>query len=197
MNKILSQILIYFNDFIKFISGHIGSIKAPTLASPSVHYSWLIILFFVFAIFLVGLSLGRTKMLISLLSLYIASFLEAHFVYFDKVSGIIKGQPAYMFHVYIFLLLYVLIFFIFNHSILNQRFTFKDSSLFSVAIFTILEIGLLVSLIVSYLPSMASATLPKLVSIYFGTKTAQFWWAVFPLVIIFFFKRKKESGSSS
>ena len=200
-NQVITQILIYLADFAKFGQNLTGNINVSGL-----RYDWLIIFFFVFVILLVAWSLGRTRTLFMLLSLYAASFLESHFVYFDKVLEWLKSKPSFAefserdpalwLHIGLFLAIYAVVFGILNFSVIKQRLTMAEGSLAMVTFLAILEISLLASILLSYFPEGSVKYLsPKLIS-YFATKTAQFWWAVAPLFVLIFSKKKKEKAQN-
>jgi hypothetical protein len=187
MNSIISQFLGYMIDFARYAQKLAGSVGLPKL-----NYGWLIISFFIFVIFLIGLSLGRSRILLSLPCLYIAAFLEPHFVYFSKLREIIKGEPEFWLHAGLFLVIFIISFGILNRSALKQSLTLRETSFFPIVFIAVLGIGFLASLMVAYLPSEISGDLPAGIIKCFGTKNAQFWWAVAPLIVLLFFKRKKE-----
>ena len=188
VNQIFSQILIYLTDFSSLIKKFTGNV-----GSAGVHYDWLIIFFFVFAILIVALSLGRSRMLLALLSMYAAAFLETNFIYFDKVREVIKNQSDYWLHIGLFFLIYIIIFAIINRSFLKHRLTLAESSVFAIILIAIVETGFLATILISYFPSdLLLKVSPKLLP-YFATEKAQFWWAVIPILALLFSKKKKEA----
>ncbi|MBI2062995.1 MAG: hypothetical protein HYT61_02010 [Candidatus Yanofskybacteria bacterium] len=191
-NQIISQILIYLMDFSKFAQGLAGNINVSGL-----RYDWLIISFFVFAILLVALSLGRSRILLVLLSLYVAAFLESHFVYFDKLRTSIKNVPDYWLHFGLFFLIYGIAFGILNRSVLKHRLTLAESSIAAVVLIAVVEMGFLATIMLSYFPPELIERVPSKLVPYFATKTAQFWWAVVPLFVLIFSKKNKEASVSS
>jgi hypothetical protein len=187
VNNILSTVQSIFSGFFSFIQEHIGIISLPT---P--HYNWLVILFFIFAIFIVGVSLGRSRMLLAMLSLYGAYFLESHFMYFADVQSNFKTIPDYWLHLALFLIFYLITFAILNLSVLKYKLGLQEASIISVAVIAIFELGFLASIVFSYASAAISQYIPALVLDIFGTKNAQFWWALSPLVAVLIFRRKKE-----
>ena len=87
---------------------------------------------FVFAVLIIALNLGRSRTLLALLSIYAASFLENHFLYFDKLRELFstaggsalggKNLPDYWLHLGLFLLIYIIVFAILNRSFLKHYF---------------------------------------------------------------------------
>ncbi len=192
MNNILSEVLGYLVDFAQYTQKLFGSAGFPKL-----NYGWLVALFFVFVIFLVGLSLGRSRILLSLICLYVAAFLELHFIYFGKLRELLKSLPEFWLHIGLFLIFFIISLLILNRSALKHSLTLRETSFFPIILIVILEIGFLASLIIAYLPSEISGSWPAAVIKFFGTQNAQFWWALAPLVILIFLKRKKESSKIS
>jgi hypothetical protein len=187
MNQIFSQSQNFFLNILKTLQGSVGGIGTPKL-----DYPWLIILFVVFVIFLVGFGLGRSRMMISLISLYIASFLEVHFVYFNNISGILKNIPPHVMHIGFLLIIYGVVFFLLNRSFIKQRLTLKEASIFVAALMAILQIGFMASIMISYLPAVSTAVFPQWVLLIFGTKNAQFLWALTPIIVLIFMKSEKK-----
>ncbi len=188
MNVLISEVLGYLVDFAQYVQKLFGSAGLPKF-----NYGWLVALFFVFVIFLIGLSLGRSRILLSLICLYVAAFLEPHFIYFDKLRGVMKSQPESWLHIGLFLIFFIVSVAILNRSALKHSLTLRETSFFPIALIAILEIGFSASLIVSYLPSGIGGGLPVWIVKFFDTQNAQFWWALVPLVILLFMKHKKES----
>ena len=201
-NQIFSQILIYLSDFSGFIKKFTGDV-----GSAGVHYDWLVIFFFAFAILVIALSLGRSRMLLALLSLYAAVFLESHFLYFDKRSELFsaigvsasgrKNLPDYWLHLGLFLLIYGVVFGVLNRSFLKHRLTLAESAVFAVVLIAIAEMGFLATILVGYFPEAWFNKIPLKLLPYFATEKAQFWWAVIPILALLFSKKKKDAGSAS
>lgn len=187
VNQIISRALIYLMDFSKSAQKLTGNIGLPSL-----NYGWLIALFFIFAILLIAITLGKSRMLLALLSLYIAAFLEAHFAYFEKLRQVIKTLPDYWLHFGLFLLIYFIAFGILNHSALKHRLTLAESSIFAIILIALVEIGFLASILISYLPPEALKQVPASTIPFFATKNAQFWWALVSLATLLLSKKKKE-----
>ena len=191
-NQIFSQILIYLTDFSSFLKKFTGDI-----GSTGVHYDWLVIFFFAFVILLVALSMGRSRMLLALLSLYTALFLENNFLYFDKLKELFKNLPDHWLHIGLFLSFYIIIFSIINYSQLKYRLTLTESSIFAVVLLAIVEAGFLATILVSYFPPEWLNKIPPKLVPYFATKNALFWWATLPILALVFSKKKKDANLTS
>lgn len=145
---------------------------------------------------LYGLSLGRTRALISLLGIYVAYAIMSVFPYLDRLHDIIKVSPElYITRVGLFLFVYVIVFAILNHSLVKIRLTLKDATILSVSIISVLQLGLLITIITNIVPLSAlkiSGNLTGLVE-YFSTNEALFYWFLAPMAVVSFMKRDKRS----
>jgi hypothetical protein len=143
---------------------------------------------------LYGLSLGRTRALISLLGIYIAYAIMSVFPYLDRLHDLIKVSPElYITRVGLFLFVYVIVFVVLNRSLVKNRLTLKDASFFSVSIISILQLGLLITIITNIVPVSSlkiSGNLSGLTE-YLSTNEALFYWFLAPIVVVFFMKGNK------
>ena len=145
---------------------------------------------------LYGLSLGRTRALISLLGIYIAYSVMSVFPYIDRLHDLIKISPElYITRVVLFLVTYIVIFAILNRSLVKSRLTLKDASFLSVSIISFLQLGLLITIITNTVPVSALKASGNLSSMaeYFSTNEALFYWFIAPIAILLFMKRDKKS----
>ncbi len=161
------------------------------------------VLFFVVVVFLVAFSLGKTRILLAVLSVYIAGFLEFIFPFNSKIQPFfVKSDwlglaPAFWLNLSVFLIIFLISLAILNRSILKPKMSLQESSPFTILFLSILVSGFLTSLIFSYLlaslPAKSNflATLSPWLLKYFATKNAQFVWAVLPLLAMMFLRRKR------
>ena len=187
LDAIASKALLYLAQFAQFAQnlskGHSGK---------PLSYEWLVVLFFIFAVLLISVSLGRSKMIISLLSVYIAAFIHNHFVYFSYIDKVLKNQPKVYIDISLFIVIYILVYVVVSKIISNARMSGRQSSLLTVLPIAFLQICLLASILIPYIPEADSNRISVLIRPYFETETAQFWWAVIPLVVLLGIRFKKE-----
>lgn len=144
---------------------------------------------------LYGLSLGRTRALISLLGIYVAYAIMSVFPYLDRFHDLVKISPElYITRVGLFLFIYVVVFAVLNGSLVKSRLTLKDASFLSVSIISILQLGLLITIITNIVPVSALKISGNLSSIaeYFSTNEALFYWFLAPIVVVAFIKGNKK-----
>ena len=145
---------------------------------------------------LYGLSLGRTRALISLLGIYIAYAIMSVFPYLDWLHELINISPElYVTRVVLFLFVYVAVFLILNKSLVKNRLTIKEASFFAVSVISVLQLVLLITIITNIVPVSVFKVSNNLTQ-YFATHEALFYWFIVPIVVISFMKKEKRSKYS-
>ncbi|MDD5039896.1 MAG: hypothetical protein PHY34_01975 [Patescibacteria group bacterium] len=154
-----------------------------------------IVLFFVIAAFLYGLSLGRDRIIVILVSIYMSLAIVEHAPIvnnagFQHMINNAVGQ-FFVFQISAFLLLFVILFFVITRSALLKTIASSDTPgpWWQVLLYSILHVGLLVSVILSYIPreSLDGVLAPLTLRI-FTTDFAQNVWIIGPAVAMFIFK---------
>src|SRR3989344_7337871 len=120
------------NDFMSIIEGlDFSKLYQGLNLSPTSLFFGLILVFMI----IYGLSLGRTKALISLLGIYVALAFDAAFPYLEQLHDALPIETeTYATRLVVFMLMYLLTFAILNKSFASKRLTLKDSSIISVGV---------------------------------------------------------------
>src|SRR3989344_3213064 len=162
--------------------------------SPTTLFTALVLVFMI----IYGLSLGRTKALISLLSIYVALAFDATFPYLEKLYTLlpVTEEMYYSVRVTLFLLIYLLVFIILSNSFARSRFTLKESSVISVGVISLAQIGLLIAVITNIIPDKIIERMPEYLSAYFATKEALFFWIVIPILLLIFIRKGKRKNAT-
>ena len=150
--------------------------------SPS--WDLFILLFWLVASVLFAIAAGRGRMLTILVSTYMAQLLVLQAPFFSKIAGEhfnIAGSTLAQLAAFVVLFL---IFFIFL-----GRYAFKSSidgrqiiSLPFFLIFTILQVGLLINIVISYLPDQVKNSFSPLIQFLFLHPNAGFIWLLIPVI---------------
>ncbi len=181
--------MIKFLDFIKsFIPGleNLSAISSISGFGPG----WIFGALGAVAISIFGLSIGRTKAVISLLSIYVAFAFDKIFPYLKEVSNIIGDSfEEYWLRLGIFLTAYIVVFSVFNFSFIRKRISSNEYSLFGIIILSFLQLGFLASIIFSILPEELVLKWTFGFDDYLATSTALFFWALAPLPVLLFIKK--------
>ncbi|MFH1207522.1 MAG: hypothetical protein V1668_02860 [Patescibacteria group bacterium] len=154
-----------------------------------------IILFFVVAAFLYGLSLGRDRIITILVSIYMSLAIIEHAPFLksaafqDSINKV--TSQFFVFQISAFVFLFIVLFLIISRSALIKTIASSDKAgpWWQVFIFSILHVGLLVSIILSYLPTDAvNNVLAPLTRQVFTTQFAQSVWIIGPVLAMLVFK---------
>ena len=127
------------------------------LPASSFGPAWLFGALGTISISLFGLSMGRTRAIISLLSIYVALAFNQLFPYLDEIQKIVGNSiEKYWLRVGLFLAVYLAAFLIFNSSFLKRKISSHEYSLFWIIILSAIQLGFMVSIIFSIIPEPLS-----------------------------------------
>ena len=158
---------------------------------PTTLFAGLVLVFMI----LYGLSLGKTKALISLLGIYVALAFDATFPYLAQLHDLVGlTEEIYTTRIIVFMLVYLVTFAILNNSFARARFTMKESSIISVGVISLAQIGLLVAIITNIIPDEIIEKMPEYLSAYFSTKEALFFWIVAPIILLIFLRKSRKDS---
>src|SRR3989338_923182 len=180
-------------DFISVIRGIDFSKLSENLnLGPTTLFVGLALVFLI----LYGLSLGKTKALISLLGIYVALAFDAAFPYLEQLHDALPIETEiYATRLVVFMLMYLLTFAILNKSFASKRLTLKDSSIISVSVISLTQIGLLVAVITNIIPDEITEKMPEYLSAYFATNEALFFWITIPIFMLVFMRKGKRKNA--
>lgn len=152
--------------------------------SPS--WDLFILLFWIVGSVLFAFAAGRGRMLTILVSTYMAQLLVIQAPFFSKIAGErfnVAGSTLAELAAFVVLFL---IFFIFL-----SRYAFKSSldgrqiiSLPFVLIFTFLQVGLLINIILNYLPDQVQNAFSPLIQLLFLHPNSGFIWLLLPVIFL-------------
>lgn len=153
--------------------------------------SWdlFIILFFLVAGLLYGLSLGRDRIITIMVSIYMALAVVNTAPY---IAGPGEGEPQTLAALRVsgFLAVFILLFFLLSRSALLKTVASSDSAgpWWHVMLFSMLHVGLLVSITLSFLPHGAADHLAPITQKIFVQDIARFIWIVAPILAMVLFR---------
>ncbi|MBU0707610.1 hypothetical protein KKG41_04525 [Patescibacteria group bacterium] len=155
-----------------------------------------IILFFVIASFLYGISLGRDRILVILVSIYMALAVVNTAPYIGDMSTTEVGvNQFFVVRISLFLGVFILLFFLLSRSALLQTIASnseKRGNFWQIMIFSILHVGLLISITLSFLPDTSSESLSPLTQTIFTSELGRFLWIVVPIILMIMFKGSND-----
>ncbi|HTM69136.1 MAG TPA: hypothetical protein VL426_07675 [Candidatus Binatia bacterium] len=162
--------------------GHdvVSWLQSINWASPS--WDLFIVLFFLVTVFLYGMSLGRDRIIVILVSIYMALAVVSNAPILGKLDATVNLGQFFAFRVTTFLGVFVLLFFLLSRSALLKTFgSLASGSWWQVFLFSVFHVGLLVSITLSFLPPEAITHLAPVTRTIFASDAGRFFWIIAPI----------------
>lgn len=142
---------------------------------------------------LYGLSVGKTKALVSLLAVYVAYMLTVLFPFMPWLQAqVVLPETTPVLALGLFLVLYIVTFLLLSHSMMKHRLTLGEISLVKVVLISVVQLGLLSSIAISLLPSDFAAKSFGPAYSYLAGSRALWAWAVASLLIMPFMRHRNR-----
>lgn len=146
-----------------------------------------IIIFFLAAAFIYGLTMGRERVVVILMGTYIGYSIVtiAPFLVDAQVQGL-GVENVFAFRIAVFLFTLIALFFLLSRSGLLSSFSGSGApgSWWQVIIFSILHVGLLISIVLSFIPAEFHGQLAPLTQQMFIGAETRFYWFVAPIIAL-------------
>ena len=157
-------------------------------------WDMFIYIFFLSSIILYGFILGRDRILIILFSIYIALAVSSNLPYInDEIAKKFGFGPVFVMKLFVFAAIVAGLYILFSKIGLLSTFS-ETAGVFHVALFSILHIGLIISVILSFVPQEALG-LSDFTKNVFVSDIARFTWILAPLIAMFLVKHEeREEG---
>lgn len=157
-------------------------------AQPS--WDLFIVLFFIIAGFLYGLSLGRDRVIVILVAIYMALAVVNTAPFIGNLQADVGVANVFVFRISAFVALFIALFLLLARSALLQTIASADTkgAWWQVMLFSFLHVGLLISIVLSFLPSTASDHLAPMTRSIFVSETGRFLWIVGPILAMVLIK---------
>jgi hypothetical protein len=151
-----------------------------------------VILFFVIGAFLYGFSLGRDRIIVILVSIYMSLAVVNTIPLINGDASISVGD-VFAFKLTSFFVVFLFLFFLFARSGLLRTIAVGDNSgrWYHVLIFSILHVGLIISIAMSFLPPEYLNNFAPQTQQIFISEIGRFVWIIAP---IFFMAVTKRGG---
>jgi hypothetical protein len=159
--------------------------------------SWdmFIVGFFMIASLIYGVSLGRDRILVLLVSIYMSLAVVKYVPFITNFNASISLNDAFALRVSVFLGLFILLFFFLSQSALLRTLGAgaEQGAMWQVILFSILHAGLLISVTLSFFPTESSQFLSPLTQKLFVSDVARAAWAILPVAAMAVLGAKRES----
>jgi hypothetical protein len=150
-----------------------------------------ILLFFITAGILYGFTLGRARVLFILMSLYIGLAVASNLPFItEKTSQRFGLGSVSALRIIVFAACVVGLFILFTRLGALSSFS-GQTSIFHIILFSFLHVGLLISIILSFLPETAVVSLAPLTKNVFTSDMGKFLWILAPIGAMFLVKKEE------
>lgn len=154
-----------------------------------------VLIFFVAASFIFGLSLGKGRIITIMVALYMtmAVLAAAPFLKAPAEASIAINQVVAI-KVTAFIAVFLGIFFLLSRTALISTIVGAEDqgSALQIIIFSFLLVGLLINTVVTYVPFFDINTMSPMAKLAFGSEYARFAWTIAPVLAMLLFRRKPE-----
>ncbi len=153
-----------------------------------------VVLFLIVAACLLGLTLGRNKIIILLISIYIAAVVISFFPFGD-IFETPKTDENFVYPIVIFIVVVFIFYVLLSNSALQKAFRRTgDKSVFLIGFFSLFCVGLVLSVILSFFPEDLIKTFNPITQTLFMAKLSKFLWALVPVIGMAVLRKKKKRG---
>jgi len=157
----------------------------------SPYWDIFIILFFIIATFLYGITLGRARVVVQIVSSYMTMALLASAPFLDKVEARTPLDHT-VFYLAAFMIVFVLLFLLLSRSAFHQHLSEGRGSLGDVLVLSVVQIGFLTSIVLSSMSGFALGHVSGIMQTVFAKQPAPFIWTVLPIAALIVIRGKRK-----
>lgn len=170
---------------------NLPNIDPQAIIDTASHVNWIqpswdifIVLFFVVASLIYGISLGRDRIIVILVSIYMSLAIVNYIPFLSGFNANISIDNSFALRISVFLGMFILLFFFLSHSAIMRTLGHRglQGKLWQVMIFSFLHVGLLVSVTLSFFPRDITHVLSPMTQLLFISNTAKAAWVLLPVV---------------
>jgi len=153
-------------------------------ASPS--WDLFIFLFFIVGSLLYGFSLGRDRIIVILVSVYMALAVVGNAPIINQLNLAFNINDNIVLRISFFLSVFVVLFFLLSRSALLKTIGENSSAgaWWQVIVFSILQVGLLISITMSFLPVDMLRSFSQFTRDFFISDIGKSCWLILPIVVM-------------
>ena len=160
-------------------------------ANPT--WDLFIVLFFIVGALLYGLSLGRDRIIVILVSIYMALAVVTNAPYIRGFNAEFTINQGFVLRIGFFLGIFVVLFFLLSRSALLRTLgSDSTGAWWQVIVFSFLQCGLMISVTLAFLPPGTTNNLSPFIQQAFLSDPARFSWLVLPIVMMAVARGKKK-----
>jgi len=152
------------------------------------HPTWdiFILLFFVVGALLYGLSLGRDRVIVILVGIYMALAVVTNAPALSTLNLAMNLNENYVLRITFFLGIFVIVFFLLSRSALLKTIgrSGAPGSWWQTIVFSILQVGLLISVTLNFLPREMTQGLTDVTKTIFMSDQGRSAWLILPIAFM-------------
>lgn len=168
-----------------------AALAGINLSNPS--WDLFILLFFVVGSLLYGFTLGKERVVVLIVAMYMALAVISHAPFLELIQARITYGNLFAYQITTFLGIFLILFFFLSRSALLHSLSVGDTgSWWHVILFSFLHVGLLISMTLSYLPSEAKSQLLPVTLQIFTSDEGRFAWILLPIVAMMLIRAEKK-----
>ena len=158
------------------------------------HPQWdiIVLLILIAGGFFYGLSTGKAKIAARILYTY-AAFAVVSALPIERLASLFSDENVFFLRAGVFFLFFLLLSFFLGSRRSGGRFISSSDSWWRVFILSFLQIGLLIHLVLYFIPEEEMEFIAPLTRYVFAHPDLHIWWLVLPLAVTIFFKRGERS----
>jgi hypothetical protein len=160
--------------------------------------SWdlFIILFFAIVALIYGFSLGRDRAIIIILAIYMSLAVVDYAPFLERLIQGTALADLFIFKAISFLVVFIILFFLLAQSaLLNVVSTKHTRSWWQSIVFSCLQVGLLISIVLYFLPESFTSQLSEFTQTVFVSEQARFIWIIMPIILMILLRKAKRRPS--
>ncbi|MBI4128894.1 MAG: hypothetical protein HY460_02475 [Parcubacteria group bacterium] len=142
--------------------------------------------------FFYGMSMGRMRLIVSLMSLYIAKVLFPLLPFTATLTRSLAPMQGFILRTALFLVMLGVIYILLMHSAFSSARGGREGEWHQTLAISLTQVGLLVTVILSLVPSQSKNALAPVVDILFLQKSAEFWWTIMPLIALALVRSRRD-----
>ncbi|MCX6781299.1 MAG: hypothetical protein NT003_04285 [Candidatus Magasanikbacteria bacterium] len=150
------------------------------------HPSWdlFILLFLVVGTLVYGFSLGRGRTIMIMVAVYMAVAAVHTLPALPQMGAIVQLSNGFVLRVGTFLGLFAILFFMLTRSALNHALNSDGpmGSWWHIIVLSFLQVGMLISVVMSFLPSMWLLKISPFLQLIFASPWGAFAWVIAPII---------------
>ncbi len=153
-------------------------------AAPS--WDLFVFLFFVIGSLLYGFSLGRDRIIVIMVAVYMALAVVGNAPIINQINLAFNINESVVLKISFFLGVFVVLFFLLSRSALLKTIGENNASgrWWQVILFSILQIGLLISITMSFFPTEILASFSPFTSDFFISDLGKSAWLIAPIAVM-------------